>query len=388
MKKASLPRKRARAAAAFIMLAVAFVLASSVASPPPAAADQTAPKQVTCEETIPKGAKRPKMKEKFPGEVVAGFGASLELEILHGKGEKPLPNGFKVVQSTGPGKFLEEAGFLVAEPQGSSGVVVETQEDENAAITRVTIPFVVAPIKSGNVSLTMPRLPIQIDRPNGQTMVVCTQMHLVTALDPTAAEEDPMPRPNPPARRQIEPWPLMKWIMAALAALIVASMILAWWVRRQMKKPVPEPIPIPKLPWEQALAELETHKSSSDLEPRIDAPKDRTELFDRVSDTLRKYLGARYGFEGLGFDGLETTTDEMMSLLRRVRPGVTRLDLVSSFLRECDLVKFARVVPEASDCRTAIERAEAIVRATTPPPPAPPTAPGAASVVTSQEPRP
>jgi hypothetical protein len=59
--------------------------------------------------------------------------------------------------------------------------------------------------------------------------------------------------------------------------------------------------------------------------PASDAEADkiaRGELFDRVSDTVRKYLGARYGFEGLGFDGLETTTAEMMTLLKRVRPGV------------------------------------------------------------------
>src|SRR5262249_3928104 len=159
--------------------------------------DQTAPKTVTCEEKIPKGAKRPKIREKFPGEAIAGFGAALELEIKHGKGEKPLPSGFKIISATGTGKALEDAGFLLAEPDGGTGVVVETREDGNAAITRVTIPFVLAPIKSGNQSLTLPQLPLPIDRANGETMIVCTQLHLITALDPTAGEENPMPRANP-----------------------------------------------------------------------------------------------------------------------------------------------------------------------------------------------
>jgi hypothetical protein len=68
----------------------------------------------------------------------------------------------------------------------------------------------------------------------------------------------------------------------------------------------------------------------------------------------------------LGFDGLETTTGEMMTLLARVRPGVPRIDLVRRFLDECDLVKFAKVDPSIADCDEALRRAETIVRVTTP----------------------
>jgi hypothetical protein len=181
-----------------------------------------------------------------------------------------------------------------------------------------------------------------------------------------------MPRANPPPRHQIEDWPLIRWLLIALVALLVIAAIVTWWVRRQMRKPVPAPIPVRRLPWEEALSELAEHVKSPLMDPRNEATKGRVELFDKVSDTLRKYLGARYGFEGLGFDGLETTTDEMMTLLRRVRPAVPRLDVIDSFLTECDLVKFARVVPEATDCKLAIERAETVVRATIPVQPAMP----------------
>lgn len=347
--------------AAAITLALAFVLALFSA---PAAADQTAPKQATCEESLPKGAKRPKVKEKFPGEAIAGFEVPLELEIRHGKGEVPLPNGFKIVSGSTSGKYLEESGFILAEPNG--GITKVTEEDGNAAVTRVTIPFVVTPNKSGDQSQTLPQMPFTIDRANGDTITLCTKLHLITVKDPTAGEEDPKPRANAPGRTQREEWLLPMYLMIALGVLLLLATLIAWWVRRQLRKAIPSAVPTRQLPWETALVELQAHAASPLLDASADAGDKRTELFDKVSDTLRKYLGARYGFEGLGFDGLETTTDEMLALLKRVRPTVPSLDLVKTFLTECDLVKFARVVPEVNDCSLAIQRAETVVRSTIP----------------------
>lgn len=345
---------------ALVLLAIAIALLA----PRVSLADETANKEVTCEETIPKGAKRPKVKEKFPGEVIAGFGAALELEIRHGKGETPLPNGFKIVSGSNQGKFLEDAGFLLAEANGGPPVVVETKEEDNVSITKVSIPFVVAPLKSGNLSQQLPRMPFNVGRANGETMTLCTQVHLVTVLDPTAAEEEPMPRANPAPRPQREPWPLIKYLLAAAVALLIISIVVTWWVVRQVRKPIPQPLTEARLPWEQALTELQALATS----PLLDggSEQERGEYFDKVSDTLRKYLGARYGFVDVGIDGLETTTDEMMKLLRRVRPGVPRIDLIHEFLRESDLVKFARVVPEISECKVAVQRAEVVIKTTTP----------------------
>jgi hypothetical protein len=85
------------------------------------------------------------------------------------------------------------------------------------------------------------------------------------------------------------------------------------------------------------------------------------EHFDRVSDTLRKYLGARFGF-----DGLESTTREALSVLREVQPPVEPLESIESFLRQADLVKFAKIVPSAEDGELALVRAEHIVKNTLP----------------------
>jgi hypothetical protein len=85
------------------------------------------------------------------------------------------------------------------------------------------------------------------------------------------------------------------------------------------------------------------------------------EHFDRVSDIVRKYLGARFGF-----DGLESTTREVLFVLRRLSPALESLDSIESFLRQADLVKFAKTVPSAEDCELALTRAERIISTTLP----------------------
>jgi hypothetical protein len=143
--------------------------------------------------------------------------------------------------------------------------------------------------------------------------------------------------------------------MAAAVGAVLA-LIAAWFIRRWRRRPKIVPAPPPRLPWVVAMEELAALKRSSLLaEGRTD------ELFDRVSDCVRKYLGARYGF-----DGLETTSDEMRALLRRVRPPVPVLPEIGDFLADCDLVKFARVQPTEQDCVEALKRGETVVRRTVP----------------------
>jgi hypothetical protein len=67
-----------------------------------------------------------------------------------------------------------------------------------------------------------------------------------------------------------------------------------------------------------------------------------------------------------GFDGLETTSHEMVATLKTVSPAVPEIGAVESFLSECDLVKFAKYTPTEADCWQILDRAETIVRVTMP----------------------
>ncbi len=81
---------------------------------------------------------------------------------------------------------------------------------------------------------------------------------------------------------------------------------------------------------------------------------------ERVSNTLRVYLGDRYGF-----DGLECTTDELVARLAQRSDAAAIRDVAQALLSDADLVKFADVEPEAAQCHQALETAERIVRDTT-----------------------
>jgi hypothetical protein len=63
-----------------------------------------------------------------------------------------------------------------------------------------------------------------------------------------------------------------------------------------------------------------------------------------------------------------------------VQPPIVVLDEIEAFLRQADLVKFARLTPTEAECEIALERGERIVHQTIPyeprsgaaPPPSPP----------------
>ena len=81
--------------------------------------------------------------------------------------------------------------------------------------------------------------------------------------------------------------------------------------------------------------------------------------FVRVSETLREYLGNRYGFFAL-----DLTSRGLSEELRdRITPGLD-INLLLHLLHDADMVKFARWRPDDAACSTAIDGAHAIVMAT------------------------
>jgi hypothetical protein len=310
----------------------------------------------SCVERVPEGARRPEMKEAFPESGLSGYAANLELTIVHGKGETVMPGGFRVQRGSDAEKALEGSGFVLPDPDGGAGPILATEVGEESATTKVTIPFLLLPEKPGRNGLMLPPMPITLARASGETLTVCTGPHAILVEDPIANELDPQVRPNPEPRPQREDWPLARLVAIAAAVVAVLSVLGAWLLSRWARRPKSVYVPPPKLPWLAALEELEAIRKSDLL-----AEGHSGVYFDRVSDCVRKYLGSRYGF-----DGLESTTDEMQRTLARVRPPVQGLDTISRFLEECDLVKFARVVPGENDCLAALDRGITIVRNTTP----------------------
>lgn len=329
---------------------------SSAAASSAPAAPALAPGE-TCREHVPSGKDRPKLTEQVPARATSGHAFSLVLTLEHGKGETVLPGGLQLQGAADSSlKGLEREGLFVPDPDGGAGPELERTENGDRATTKLEISFVPLPPKPGRNHIVLPSLPVSIARASGDVLVLCTERHELSVEDPIANTSNPMPKPNPPPRPQREEWTSLKQALVIGAVALVLGALVAWFVGKWMKRarPVPPPPP-PRPPWEVALEELfDVRHAGLVAEGRL------AEHFDRVSDTVRKYLGARFGF-----DGLESTTREALVVLRRVTPPPP-LESIESFLRQADLVKFAKTTPSAEDGELALVRAENIVRDTLP----------------------
>jgi len=133
-------------------------------------------------------------------------------------------------------------------------------------------------------------------------------------------------------------------------ALSVAIGLVIWWVIRLRKKPrdLPPPLPVFRPAHELALEELEAmleNKEWISLSPNA--------FYVKATYILRDYLEKRFRVEAL-----ERTTAELDRLVRQKillpdsdREGLLRL------LREGDLVKFAKSLPEPEQRKAFLQQA-------------------------------
>lgn len=308
----------------------------------------------TCIERIPEGKAPPKLVESFPARGTSGHAATLTVKVTHLKGEEVLPGGFRIAEGEGL-EALKRAHLTLPDPEGPAGPVI-TRSAEGTE-TEVKLSLVPLPPEPGRHELTLPPLPISVARASGQVVTVCTKPHTITVEDPIANTPDPMPKPNPPPRRQLEEWELLKRLVYGGLVALVVGIVAAWLFTRWRKRPRPAPLPPPPRPaWEVALEELHDIRHAGLIRQHR-----FSEHYDRVSDAIRRYLGDRFGF-----DGLESTTREALTVLEGVTPPIESMDKVQAFLRQADLVKFARLTPTEDECELALSRGEDIVRSTMP----------------------
>jgi hypothetical protein len=340
--------------------------ASASAPTPVGSAAPEEPSWASCVEHVPPGAARPVLKDQFPARAISGYAAPLEVTVEHGKGETVLPQGFQVQSSGDAARALSEAGFLLPDPDGGAGPTLATTPNGNGAVTKIAIPLLVLPKTPGRNRMLLPPVPIAVARASGELLTLCTQPHGVVVEDPTASTPDAKPRPNPPPRTQLEEWTVAKQLAIGAAIGAAVATILALLIARWMRRPRPAPPPPPpRPPWDVAFEEL--------FAVRYAGP--RSEKSASPSTTIAFRRGTQVPGGRYGFDGLETTTREMTSVLKRIEPPVVELSTILGFLDECDLVKFARFTPSDEDCTRILDQAEHIVRVTIPPMVATPSPP-------------
>ncbi|MBS2013056.1 MAG: hypothetical protein JST00_09225 [Deltaproteobacteria bacterium] len=369
----------AGAAATLATFVAAGQLTPAPSAPPAGTADAGPAGDVNgCVESVPKGSQRPSLTETLPARGTSGWAATLSITVMHGKGERVLPAGLDLSSAVEAKKVLRKAGFAIPDQDGGAGAHVWSEKDDpsrSVAITHLDLPLVLLPEKPGRNVMQLPPLPVAVARANGEIATVCTHPHTIVVEDPIASTPAPEPKPNPPPRPQIEEWTaLKKGLLYGLIGVLVGA-ILAYAGYKIVTKPKPPPPPPPpRPPWEIALEKLDEVRHAGLLESKRHA-----EYFDRVSDAVRGYLGARFGF-----DGLESTTDEILAALKKQGAGFVRFETqgpadlagaptpgiplkeIQDFLFECDLVKFANLKPTPDQCSKALTEGETIVRGTMP----------------------
>lgn len=146
----------------------------------------------------------------------------------------------------------------------------------------------------------------------------------------------------------------------AAAALALCWLLLTALLWRYRFATTELSVPLEPLPPELSAEEIARRQIAEILEQDLVKQGRYQEYFDRLSDTLREYLGNRYGFFAL-----DLTSRELLEWLRdRPTPGLD-LGLLRRLLGESDLVKFARARPDDEMCSRAVDGTLQIIAATT-----------------------
>jgi hypothetical protein len=209
-----------------------------------------------------------------------------------------------------------------------------------------------------------PVLPVVHRKPDGSVEELATPVipiHVTSVLTEDTELRDLKPQAElsvPP----IWPWVLAGlWLAMLLTALLTAAGL--WLYRRWQQRPVPAALaPLPFI--DTRPPEVIAHAELDRIEA-LDLPaQDRIkEHYILVAACLRRYIEGRYQLPAL-----EQTTGELRAAFRKSEVPMRDVSGFMSLLTESDLVKFARYIPLMDDVHRLINKARAIVDATTPEP--------------------
>ncbi|MFT5355267.1 MAG: hypothetical protein ACI9KE_002483 [Polyangiales bacterium] len=194
---------------------------------------------------------------------------------------------------------------------------------------------------------------------------------------------EPNAEPRPPTQPVplLEEDPTLYWVGGALLLILLTALftwVFARWWRAREKAAAPPPPPRP--PEDIALEKLNALRQRRDAMLR---EGQGVEFVDHVSDAVREYLGHRFSFEGL-----ESTTDEVLARMRKRKLRGVGIEEIAGLLQDCDLVKFAKADFTLDQSELLLTGSFRIVRATTNAMPAPqPMAPAAAAAAAAAAPK-
>jgi hypothetical protein len=216
--------------------------------------------------------------------------------------------------------------------------------------------------------LEIPNIEVNYITPKGEVRTVETDALSVNIRPLVAADEQhPDAQPErPPRSAWVEDQRVvraLKWGGAALGGVIVLG-IAAIFIRRAWRRRLPAELAaaaaaVPKrAPDAVAIEKLNALRAAGNF-----AADGYRPFYFALTEIVREYLGARYGF-----DALEMTTTEVLDeLTRRAEHLVTPGAEVPRFFADCDLVKFAKAGSTDGGALNALEAAQSIILSTAAP---------------------
>jgi len=160
---------------------------------------------------------------------------------------------------------------------------------------------------------------------------------------------------KPPVEIPFDWHPYLKYGLLGLLGLFVLGALVYFWMRKRSGKPlIPLKTEPPRPPHELALEALERLQHCDFLEKgQVKA------YYSEVSEIVRRYIGGRFGV-----DALDLTSTELLSELKRIPISDEHVQLMTDFTDLCDLVKFAKYIPEDEENQRVIDWAFQFVRET------------------------
>jgi hypothetical protein len=264
-------------------------------------------------------------------EISVGDWFQLTITVEHGTGERVVwPD------SADFGQFEQLAvEFPDAEPEGD--------------LARSSAHFTLTAFELGDLEL--PAISVSVVEQDGTEAVLTTSVFVVSVTSVGLDESGDIRDIKGPLEIPRN-WLLL---LPRLAGALAIGVLAYWLYRRLWGRMVPEDRAV------AAATERPAHEVAYEALARLEAKGllEKGEIKTYVieaSEIVRRYVEGRYHV-----DALEMATYEVADGLREAGVALDVRLLFDRFLGDCDLVKFAKWVPEMTVCREFVPRASEIV---------------------------
>lgn len=248
-------------------------------------------------------------------QILIGEQAHVTLNVSMKKGLKLEMPQFKRLEHVTPGvEFINDTQADTSELDNNmikvSKIYTLTSFDENLYyLPEMTVKVDGKPYKTKSLALKVLTVPVDT-------------LHPEQFFPPKDVQNNPF---------QWAEWRVPFW----LSLLLIAMMFCALYLRKRLKdnKPIIAKIKIIKkvLPHQKAMKEIERLK-----EEHMTSSENNKEYYTRLTDTLRKYIEERFGF-----NAMEMTSSEIIDRLNSVDDR-KMIDELKELFTTADLVKFAK----------------------------------------------